>query len=241
MAFWRRLLPCTVAFAAALAASPLPAAGEPAGDAQNGGLEGLTPGSPAEGIYGRDHLALLPDKARLVFDYRFDGALVDQPFEDDVVLDFTRHREDAGFDVGATLFPQSRKVQFGPIDARQANPILLIFFQRDATQMSNGTGGSQHYFRNVIRRTLQAADAGSARDMTIDFDGKQLAAREISFRPFIEDPNRARLREFAGKTYRFVVSAEVPGGIYEVQAETPTGDGEGVLLRETYRLREVQP
>src|SRR3546814_15439849 len=76
-------------------------------------LEGLTPGSPAEGIYGRDHLALLPDKAVLVFDYRFDGSLLEQPFSDDVVLDFMRHREDRGFDVDATLFPQSRKLQIG--------------------------------------------------------------------------------------------------------------------------------
>jgi len=238
---WRRLLPCALAFAAALAASPLLAAGDAPDDPQQGGLEGLTPGSPAEGIYGRDHLALLPDKARLVFDYRFDGELVERPFEDDVVLDFTRHRDDPGFDVGATLFPQSRKLEIGPIDARQANPILLIFFQRDATQMSNGTGGSQHYFRNVIRRTLQAPDAGSTRGTTIDFEGKHLAATEISFRPFVDDPNRARLREFAGKTYRFVMSAAVPGGVYEVQAETPAADGEGVLLRETYRLREMQP
>lgn len=217
----------------ALSAAPLSAAGD--------GLEGLTPGSPGEGIYGRDHLALLPDRARLVFDYRFDGSLVEQPFEDDVVLDFTRHRDDPGFDVGATLFPRSRKLEIGPIAAREANPILLIFFQRDATQMSNGTGGSQHYFRNAIRRTLQTADPASVRETTITFDGESLPAREISFRPFADDPNRARLREFAGKTYRFVVSAGVPGGIYEMQSETPAGNGDGTLLRETYRLREMQP
>src|SRR3546814_5360723 len=54
-------------------------------------------------------------KAVLVFDYRFDGSLLEQPFSDDVVLDFMRHRDDRGFDVDATLFPQSRKLQIGPI------------------------------------------------------------------------------------------------------------------------------
>lgn len=228
---WRHLLLTTVLLA--FSAAPLQAAGD--------GLEGLTPGSPGEGIYGRDHLALLPDKAVLVFDYRFDGSLVEQPFDDDVVLDFTRHGEDRGFDVGATLFPQSRNLEIGPLSAAAVNPILLIFFQRDATQMSNGTGGSQHYFRNTIRRVLQTPDPGSVRDTTIELDGKQVAASEISFQPFADDPNRARLRAFADKTYRFIVSDAVPGGIYEVQSETPEEDGDGVLLRETYRFREMRP
>jgi hypothetical protein len=229
---WRRLLP-VLAVIAAFSATALRAEGD--------GLEGLTPGSPAEGIYGRDHLALLPDKAQLVFDYRFDGSLVEQPFDDNVLLDFTRQLNDGGFDVGATLFPQSRKLQLGPISAATVNPILLIFFQRDANQMSNGTGGSQHYFRNTIRRVLQAPDPESVRDTTIELGGKQVAASEISFRPFATDPNRARLREFSGKTYQVIVSDAVPGGIYEVQSETPAEDGDGVLLRETYRFREMLP
>src|SRR3546814_4621386 len=86
------------------------------------------------------------------------------------------------------------------------NPILLIFFQRDVTQMSNGTGGSQHYFRNTIRRVLQTSDPASIRDTTIDLGGERVAATEISFRPFANDPNRARLREFADKSYHVIIS-----------------------------------
>src|SRR3546814_6441816 len=111
MPWWRRLLLPAILLAIAATSPPAEAA------EQADGLEDLTPGSPAEGIYGRDHLALLPDKAVLVFDYRFDGSLLEQPFSDDVVLDFMRHRDDRGFDVDATLFPQSRKLQIGPITA----------------------------------------------------------------------------------------------------------------------------
>jgi len=230
--FWR-VTALLAALPILLAAGPSRAAGD--------GLADLTPGSPAAGIYGSDHLTLLPDKAVLVYDYRYDGSLIDRPFDDDVLLDFTRHSEDAGFDVDASLFPKSRKLAIGPITATAVNPILLIFFQRDATQMSDGTGGSQHYFRNSIRRALQTTDADSARDVTITVDGRELAASEITLRPFANDPNRARLRAFADKTYRFVVSAAVPGGIYQVQAETPEESGGGVLLREPYRLREMRP
>jgi hypothetical protein len=232
MSAWRRPLASCLFLILALSAGPLRAEGE--------GLEGLTPGSPAAGIYGANHLALLPDEAVLVFDYRFDGSLPEQPFSDDVVLDFTRHRDDPGFDVGARLFPQSRNMKIGPLSAAAVNPILLIFFQRDAVQMSNGTGGSQHYFRNTIRRVLQSPDPESVRATTIEVNGRDVAAKEITFQPFADDPNRARLRAFANKTYRFVVSEAVPGGVYEAQSETPEEDGDGVLLRETYRFREMR-
>src|SRR3546814_13771481 len=116
MPWWRRLLLPAILLAIAATSPPAEAA------EQADGLEGLTPGSPAEGIYGRDHLALLPDKAVLVFDYRFDGSLLEQPFSDDVVLDFMRQRHDRGFDVDATLFPQSRTLQIGPITAADVNP-----------------------------------------------------------------------------------------------------------------------
>src|SRR3546814_7645268 len=172
MPWWRRLLLPAILLAIAATSPPAEAA------EQADGLEGLTPGSPAEGIYGRDHLALLPDKAVLVFDYRFDGSLVEQPFDDDVLLDFTRHGNDRGFDVGATLFPHTRNLQIGPLSAAAVNPILLIFFQRDANQMSNGTGGSQHYFRNTIRRVLQTPDPQSLRQPTIEIDGRAVAASE---------------------------------------------------------------
>ena len=232
MASWRDAV-LVAALLVLAAADPLRAAGD--------GLEGLAPGSPAAGIYGSNHLTLVPDKAVLVYDYRYEGSLLERPFDDDVLLDFTRHSADAGFDVGASLFPKTRKLEVGPITASVTNPILLIFFQRDATQMSNGTGGSQHYFRNTIRKALQTPDPGSARPVTITLDGRNMAASEITLRPFENDPNRARLRAFADKTYRFVVSEAVPGGIYQVQAETPEESGGGVLLRETYRFREMRP
>lgn len=208
--------------------------------AQDDGLEGLTPGSPADAIYGSDHLEGLPDKAVLVFDYRFEGSLLQQPYNDDVLLDFTRHKQDRGFDVTATLFPGGQNLSLGPLSAAKVNPILLIFFQRDATQMSNGTGGNQHYFRNVLRRVLQTPDPGGRQTTTIEVDGRSLEAREVRFQPFADDPNRARLRAFADKTYSFVLSEAVPGGIYQVSTETPQEDGGGVLLRETYRFREMR-
>lgn len=203
--------------------------------------EGLVAGSPAAGIYGSDHLQGLPDKAQLVFDYRFEGSAMEKPFADDVSLAFSRGPgTDDDFDVEVTVFSKTRNQVIGPISATSVNPILLIFFQRDVTHMSNGTGGSQHYFRNAIRRSLQMPDQNSVHAITVDLDGREIAASEVSFKPFAGDANRARLRGFADKTYRVVLSPEVPGGIYEVETETPDESGQGMLLRESYRFREIR-
>jgi hypothetical protein len=234
MTAWRYLRQSLLA-AALLGAAISPA--QAAGD----GLEGLVPGSPAASLYGSNHLAGLPDKAELVFDYRFEGTAMEKPFADDVFVDLTRQSGgERNFDVEVTLFSHTRNQMVGPLSAASVNPILLIFFQHDATHMSNGTGGSQSYFRNEIRRALQTPTEGSVRAITITLDGQQLAASEITIRPFAGDADRARLRGFADKVYRFILSDRVPGSIYEVQTETPTEDGGAVLLRETYRFREIR-
>jgi len=237
MRHWRPLMLRLLAIILLAVPAATARAAEAAGDAS----EGLVAGSPAAGIYGSDHLAGLPDKAELVFDYRFEGSAMEKPFADDVLLDFARgDRTDGSFDVEVTVFSQTRKQLIGPISAASVNPILLVFFQRDVTHMSNGTGGSQHYFRNAIRRALQTPNENSVSAITINLDGRSIPASEISFQPFAGDADRARLRGFADKTYRVILSPEVPGSIYEVQSETPEENGTGMLLRESYRFREIR-
>ncbi len=240
---WRHLLLPLAAFA--LLPALLAMGSGSAVEAAAFKLEGLVPGSAAEGIYGSLHLGEVPDKAELVYDYRFEGTAMEKPFSDDVLLDFTRQApgqagEPSSFDVQMTIFPQSRNQTVGPLTATAYNPILLVFFQRDVTHMSNGTGGSQHYFRNVIRHAMQDPKEASIKEVTIDLDGHQVAAREISFRPFVGDSHRTQLRGFADKVYRVIVSDAVPGSIYEVQSETPDEQTGEVRLRETYRFREIR-
>lgn len=240
---WRRLLLPLAAFVLLPASLSMATSGT--ARAATAPMDGLVPGSAAEGIYGSSHLSTVPDKAELVYDYSFEGTAMEKPFNDDVLLDFTRQAkgqsgEKPAFDVEMTIFPQTHKLTVGPVTATSYNPILLVFFQRDVTHMSNGTGGSQHYFRNVIRHAMQDPKEAHFKDVTIKLDGQQVAAREISFRPFVGDSHRSELRGFADKTYRVILSDAVPGGIYEVQSETPDEKTGEVRLRETYRFREIR-
>ena len=44
------------------------------------------------------------------------------------------------------------KREFGPIEAAGQNPMILVFLQRDVTQMGNLTGGAPGYFQQGLRQ-----------------------------------------------------------------------------------------
>ena len=209
------------------------------------GMEGLTPDSAAAEIYGFDQLKGLGEEAELVFDYRLEGRMVDEAFADEVILAFKRAGKngDHGYDVAATLFANGAAREIGPLVASKFNPILLIFFQHDVNQMSRGTGGSSHYFRNVIRHSMGMKGAFHAEDVTAEVAGKTVKARRISFTPFVSDSHKAQMSKLMTKRYSITVSDEVPGGIVALETATPaTPDqpGEGPMLHEIYQLREVR-
>lgn len=223
------------------------------------GMSGLTPNTAAAGIYGTNHLEGMPDTAQLVYDYNMDGSIMDKPFHDEIVLDFKRRPpeakdaeadkgaeagktektgDEATFDVNVTLFPGTRNLPIGPITSTSFNPLLVIFFQRDVNQMGRNTGGSNHYFRNVIRHAMGAPGHQTETEIKIDWQGREVAATRVSFQPFIKDENRTRMKSFASKTYAVTLAPELPGGLYEISTETTEADTGKVLLREVYRLRD---
>ena len=61
------------------------------------------------------------------------------------------------------------------------------------------------------------------RDVVLPYQGSPVAVREISISPYRDDPNRARFEKLANKTYVFLLSDAVPGGLYGIRTRI---DGE---------------
>ncbi len=231
------------------------------GRAAQDGQSGLEPGSVAEVIYGFNHLGGLPETERLVYAYRLEGSILENPYEDEIIATFHRRPAEAGaevqktaapqkvqegageptYDVDMTVFTGTRNQQVPTLSASRANPLLVFFFQHDGMRMSRNTGGSGHYFRNAMRRAINAPGMARPETLTLDLNDRPVEATAVQLRPFAADANRARLMEFANKVYRFVMSPSVPGGIYELEAVVPGPEGLPPLLRETYRLKESTP
>ncbi len=106
-----------------------------------------------------------------------------------------------------------------PMPADAGHPLLLIFLESTVRTMAETAGGSPYYIRNRIRESFW--DSGEAEPVEIRYEGETVAAEELVYHPFAEDPNRDRMGGFADLTLRFLVSDAVPGGIARFDLEVP--------------------
>lgn len=71
-------------------------------------------------------------------------------------------------------------------------------------------------------------------DVMLPYQGKQVAGRQITIAPYVDDPLKARFEKLAGKQYVFTLSEAVPGGVYAIRARIDGGSAGAppVLLEE---------
>jgi hypothetical protein len=123
------------------------------------------------------------------------------------------------------LSEAGRRIEVPPIESgAMGNPALQCFLERDIREMERLTGGKANHFRQQIRRTL--ADNPPVRSTQIDYQGKQVDAKEVMIKPYVSDIFRQRFEKYAGKYYVFTFSDEVPGALFRIEAVIPDGSGE---------------
>jgi hypothetical protein len=110
-----------------------------------------------------------------------------------------------------------------PFPTSAGNPIVMAFLELSLRAMAQISGGSPFYLRNRMKESLAAG--GSVTRTVISLDGKSVPAQAITFQPFVNDKNAARMGGFSGLELKFVVSQDVPGGFASFSATTPERDG----------------
>ncbi len=123
-----------------------------------------------------------------------------------------------------------------PFPVEAGNPLVMAFLESALRSMAQITGGSPFYLRNRIKESLRSG--GQVMPTTIAIDDKSIPATRITFQPFRNDKNAARMGDFADLTLTFVVSDDVPGGFALFSAQTPMVDGKN-LYRETMRYSSL--
>ncbi|WP_018413116.1 hypothetical protein [Methyloversatilis thermotolerans] len=173
-------------------------------------------------------------KAPITLSYSFKrSGNQEVPFQDTVEV---RISEDpAGRKMATSCLSGARKTEIPEVDAAQSNPALMCFLERDIREMERLTGGKSNYFRKRIRLAL--AEGPAAKTISVNFGGKSVDAREYRITPYENDPNKQKFPKYLGKTYVFVLSDAVPGGLYRVDTIVP--DGNGVLIEEDMVLAGV--
>jgi hypothetical protein len=191
--------------------------------------------SQAEKLVFVEHqLANIKTPTSLRYTFTRSGSL-EPAFEDEVFVEVSRI-EAEGSSVRTDFLSGSRKLELPAIDKARANPVVLYFLEHDIREMARLTNRkTSNYFRNRIRRTL--VTEAQVRDTTITFEGRQLPAQEVTLSPYATDPARSRYERYADKSYTFVLSKEVPGGVYKMHTVMrAAASGEAPMLEEVMTL-----
>lgn len=109
----------------------------------------------------------------------------------------------------------SRKMALSSIEGGTGNPVILHFLEHDIRDMHDRLGGQEAYFRKRIRLAL--ANTATVKPVKLKLNGKSIDGQEVSISPYSDDPLKERLKQFVSKTYVFVLSDAVPGGVYALR------------------------
>ena len=194
------------------------------------------PVSPAEALlFETDHLAKMKAPATLVYEFR-KLSNIEPAFTDSVQLDVSRIK---GQVHAALRFLSGQRMRALPeVDDAHGNPVLLGFLEHDIAEMKRLTGGSVTYFRKRIRMAL--ANGAQVTPQRITYQGKTVEGKAIRIQPYLDDPLHARFENYVRKTYTFVLSDAVPGGLYQVRTSLGSA-GEGRPPAGTVVARTAAP
>ncbi len=169
-------------------------------------------------LFMTNHLKGTKLPARL--DYRFsrDGTM-EAKFDDSVAVDLKAKDKDGAKLATARFLSGDRNVKYPPVENAEGNPVILWFLDRDIKEMERLTGGKAQYFRKRIRLAL--VDKAEMRPVSFSLDGKEVSGTEIKVSPYLEDPNKPKFGKLYTKYYVFVLSDQVPGGVYQIRAVVP--------------------
>lgn len=211
-----------LAAAAAVGAQPVPA---PAGPPDYSAAERLL-------FLSKQMTGLAPGAA---LHYRFErSGSRDAAFADDVQVTLSR-RPDGSCCVGRGEFLSGeRRVALPDVDDPDGNPVVLHFLEHDIRDMQHATQGAAAYFRKRIRMALY--QGASVVPVNVQYQGRRVAAQQIAFLPYQDDPNRARFESYVLKRYVFTLSPDVPGGVVQMSASVP-GSGTTPLVEDVLTLQ----
>lgn len=165
-------------------------------------------------LFQTNHLENIRAPATLTYAFHKAGD-AEPGFDDKVQLILSKDKPAASL----VFLSGPRQRQLPEVDNPEGNPVLLAFLERDIAEMHRLTGGASNYFRKRIRLAL--AEAAQVQPRRFRFAGKTIDGREVTIEPYRDDPMHDRFESYVGKRYSFILSADVPGGVYQVHAAVP--------------------
>ena len=187
----------------------------------------LLPASPRpeELLWLSNHIGNTVPGQKLRYDFSRSGSL-EEGFTDDIEMEIIKAHDDGTRSVRLRFFSGSRQLKSilpQSVNRVSGNPVLGAYMSGNVREMNRLTDGNWRYFRRRIKLALSTE--ARIDDITISYDGKDIAAKKISITPYSSDPGKERYPPgFAAKLYEFILAEEVPGMLYSIRVLIPAVD-----------------
>jgi hypothetical protein len=192
-----------------------------------------------QALFVTNHLSALKPPTTLHYSFRKSGSL-EPAFDDKVSIALTAQPDGKCCAAAAEFLSGERKLALPEIEAAQGNPVILYFLERDIREMQRLTKGQANYFRKRIR--MAVFNAATVTELSLPFQGRNVAAKQITVTPYADDPLRARFENLVGKRYIFTLSDAVPGGVLSIRTQVDAAAaGTPPLLAEEMALERQAP
>ena len=192
-----------------------------------------------QALFIDNQMAALRPPATLHYVYRKTGSL-EEAFDDTVDVLLAAQPDGTCCAASAKFFTGARQVPQPAVEGVQGNPAIFYFLERDIKEMERLTKGKANYFRKRIRMAVY--QSAVIRDITLPYRGQNVAVREISISPYLDDPNRSRYEKLANKNYVFLMAKAVPGGLYGIRTRIEAGSAtQPPLMAEEMLLQGIEP
>lgn len=192
-----------------------------------------------QALFVKPHLESITEPSVLVYGFEKAGTLErENGFVDTVEENVTEVYPDGRKDLTFQFLNGANNIQFRDFLNQTRNPIFILFLERDVREMERLTKGNALYFRNRIKDALAGLD--EIEEVTFDLDGHTAKGIAIRITPYANDPLNERYPRYTKKTYEFILSEEVPGGVYKITATTPDPLNEEPLTQDSMTFVELR-
>ncbi len=175
---------------------------------------------PADLIFNARHLDLVPKGSGIAYKFEHgvtDEKLLGKPFTDDVKVAVADVTADGQRVLDVTVFTGERQRPVQNFDGLSINRSSSGSSTSAWRTTGRCPGGNHNYIKGRMREAF--VDKAKLEEVKVDFGGKSVAGYKVTIEPFAADPNKHKMQGFENSKFTFVMSKDIPGYFYELNAD----------------------
>lgn len=171
-------------------------------------------------LFDNPDWAIAPAGTKITYDYsRKTAPEFGASFDDTIGVSLEPGENAASRKVEVRMFSGGHQLPAGPFDSMSTNPVLLLVFENHLQALAKIFQANPRYIKNAIRKAWR--EAPMIEDVQLTVGGKTVPGTRVAIRPFLNDPEKDRMKGLDGLTYVVDVADSVPGEIVAIDIHTP--------------------